>query len=249
MLRELFAVNLDQHGKRFRRATLLDQPTRAFRHEEQQGEEENARKDAHPEHPSPAGRHVPGLVAEAGNIRVNEIDDENARYDRQLVQGDESAPVLGRGDFRVVQRAQRGGDADADASDDAGKDIPGEGSRDGGAERTDDKQDRGRKDRLLPSVPVAQEAGGRRAADTADDQRGHGPADLELIQSEPLLHKPDGAGNDGRIETEQQPADRGDAGDQRYEFEIRICMTRLFRSRCRGLHTVFHLPMIDAHDD
>ena len=72
LLRLHGAVDAGQHIDRFAAASLLDEPARAFGHQQQQDQPGQRRKGLGAEHPPPAGLHVPGFIAQAGDEVVDE---------------------------------------------------------------------------------------------------------------------------------------------------------------------------------
>ena len=116
-------------------AAVLDQPARALGHEEHQEEEEQGRDGLGAEHPAPAGLAVPGgenLGGRGarrhglGDQPVDDLGQQDADDDGQLIDRDEPAADLGRRDLGDVHRREVRGQADADPADDAEDDEDGE---------------------------------------------------------------------------------------------------------------------------
>ena len=69
------------------------------------------------QHVAPAGGLQPGIVALGGDEPVDEVDEEHAADDRELVEGDQLAADRARGNLGDVQRREHRGDADSDAAE------------------------------------------------------------------------------------------------------------------------------------
>jgi hypothetical protein len=82
----------------------------------------------------------------------------------------------------------------------------------GAADCRDKKQNRRDEHEAFPADPVADNPGEPGAEHAADEDDTHRPALLERSQGELVLEVAGGPGDDGRIESEEKPADGGDDG-------------------------------------
>ena len=136
------AANTGQDCQAFVRASLLNQPARAFGNGEERGEKEEGGERAEAEHPAPGVRC--GLIGakELGAAPAHQVGQQNAGDDRELIACYEAATDAGRCDFGDVERGEHRGDADAHAAEEAGRhELPGA-LRDGGPDAADGEKDR-----------------------------------------------------------------------------------------------------------
>ena len=174
---------------------------------QEQEEEEDRGDGAHGVHPAP----VRG--AGSGEDPVDEVGQEDAGDDGQLVDRDEGAADAGRRDLGDVERREDGRRADAQAADEPEDDEFRDRPRQGAADGRDEEEDGRDEHEPPPPDPVADGAGQAGPEHAADEDDAHGPALLERVERELLLHVARRAGDDGRVEAEDQAADGGDEGD------------------------------------
>ena len=98
----------DERPERVVAATNLGVPPRGLDSDQNGEREEHARNRRDPQHRAPA------LIA--GKRLVDEISDENADGDRELIRRDEPSTLRGGGEFRRIKRCGHRSDADAEAS-------------------------------------------------------------------------------------------------------------------------------------
>src|ERR1700684_788824 len=80
---------------------------------------EKRRKRGHAKHPAPR------MFANAGEQGVRDESDQDAKNNVELKHASESSPVLRWRDLRDVKGSRHGGDANAQAADEARKDESG----------------------------------------------------------------------------------------------------------------------------
>ncbi len=108
-----------QLRKRARALALQHEPARRIGNQRQQAEEDDRRNRFGGQHQAPAGRVQPVSVSLLGDVPVDEVHDEHATDDRQLVEGDELAANGAGSDLSDIQRREHRGDTDADATENA----------------------------------------------------------------------------------------------------------------------------------
>ena len=210
---EILPGHFGEDGLGLLGAAHLDQPARAFRNpEEQQGEGDRG-QGAAGKHPAPADRLVPGLVPVAGDEVIDEIDDQDAADNGDLVDGHQASAQVGRGDFGDIHRRGHGGDADADAAQPAEQDEGPDVARESGADGGGQEEQRRKEQRLLAPEPVRDGPDDQHAGRAADQHATGRPAFHHHIEIEANRQELDGAGNNARVVAEEQPAQRGDQAD------------------------------------
>ena len=85
-------ADLLEDGPRLLASSLLRQPARALGHGEQQPQEHDGRDGLEAEHPPPAVRRVPGLVAQPLDHLVDEQRQEDAADDPELEERTQPSP-------------------------------------------------------------------------------------------------------------------------------------------------------------
>ena len=85
---------------------------------------------------------------------------------------------------------------------------------DGAAERRDEEKDGRDEQEAAAAEPVARRAGDQGADHAADEDDAHGQALAEGGQVELVLEEAGRAGDDGRVEAEEQAAEGGDDRDR-----------------------------------
>ena len=94
-------------------AFSAEKPARAFGNAETKHSVKKRRKRGHPQHPAP------GIRAGASQQGIGHISDQNSKNNVELEHPGESPAILRRSNFRDVQGSDDGGNADAQAADDA----------------------------------------------------------------------------------------------------------------------------------
>ena len=105
----LASVDAFQHLLRLDFHIVCIKPPRASRDEEQQDEVENGREEFHPKHPAPDRiiiQYAVWSAIELVEIVIAQKSGKEAQNDIQLLNGDEHASVLCRGDLRYVHGRQ-----------------------------------------------------------------------------------------------------------------------------------------------
>jgi hypothetical protein len=195
-------------------AALLVEPARALRHKQHANEEHDGGDHPEPEHPAP--------VAAAGKGVVHEVGNEDPARDRQLVQRDQRAADLRRGELGDVEGADDGGEADPDAVDQSAEDQHLDVRRERHDQRADEEDHGADEDE-----PASAEAVGEAAAERCtDDRAAHRAADDEPLdkrgahrvaeqarQVETRLDIQHRTGDNAGVEAEQEPVERSQGGD------------------------------------
>ena len=225
------AVDAFEHGESLGVAAPQGEEPRGFGHEHDQQEEGARRESLGEEHPPPADLDHGGLdgfarVAEVvADQVVDEIDDQHAEDDGELIARDERAADLRRGDLGDVHRADGRGQSDADSADDA-VDVERHQQRKRslavgedaalGPPRTDgrDEEEHRRHDERTFAPEARGQQPRDRTADDAADQRARSgeavhPRRVGEVRGAPeeLVEGLFGARHDGRVVTEEQSAD------------------------------------------
>lgn len=231
------AVDALQNGEGLLVAALECQEARCLGDEQDEQQEGAGREGLREEHAPPAdGDHR--LLDGFGRIAqivadevVDEVDDQHAEDDGELVARDERAADARRRDFGDVHRAQGRGQADAHAADDAVEVERDEQCAGGfavgqdaafGPPRPDgrDEEEHGGQDEraLAPQARGAEARDG--AAEDAAQQGARGGEAVEPGRvgevpgrAEELVEGLFGARDDGRVVAEEQTADDGDQHD------------------------------------
>ena len=156
------------------------------------------------------------LVAVGGvqDAPVDQLRDGDADHDRGLLEGAEPAAVGGRRDLGDVGRADDGGHADREASDDPPEgEVPQrEGQR--GADGADGEQDRGDLHAPDAADAVGYAAGGRGADGAADQGDGDDLCECGGADVVAVADGLDGAVDHGAVVAEEETAHRGRGRDE-----------------------------------
>ncbi len=146
---------------------------------------------------------------------VDEVDQDKAGDDGELIDRDHAAADAGGSDLGDIHGRGDRGRADAQAGHHAEDHEPGEIRRKGRAHRRDEEQQGGQHQHAFAAETIAQQAGQTGPQGTAQQRAGRGPPGLEpRIEPEMLLEKADGPGDHGRVVAEQQPAQGGHEGQE-----------------------------------
>ncbi len=195
-------------GARFIAAPRHEEEPRRFGGAQEQPEEYNRRDHARGEHPSPVVR--TNVVQQI----VNAIGHEDSRDDGHLVERAQSPAHGRRGDFGDVHRRDQRHRANGKAADESrgeeARKIPGDGRRD----RRQRKQQCNPQQYVSAAVAVAHSAGKGRAERAAEQQRAERDTQPEITELEMPGQERARAADDGDIESEQQAAGRGRAGEE-----------------------------------
>jgi len=197
-------------------------------HEEQ--EEREGGNGAGGEHVAPADLVEPGIaVADTGNAVVDEIDDEHAEDDGELVPSDEIAADFGGRNLGDVHGRKHGGQAHADAAEDAVKDEVnhvrraavtdgGEEEFGGGGTERGHQEEHGGNDQSPFAADVGADPAAQQAADDAADERAgcdeaqQGVGGVRVGEmarvNEVGAEAAHGTGDDGGVVAKQQTAKR-----------------------------------------
>ena len=195
---------LREDGPRLVDAAPGHEPSGALGRGEQEEEERRRGDDLDPQHPPP----FRGPEIHAGDQVVRQERDEDAQHDVELLGRHETAAEPRRGDLGDVQGRDHRRTADGQsAQEPEGEErvpIP----RQGAAQRRHEIEDGQRHERLLPAPDVGGLSREDRTDDRADEGDGDGEAQGRVIQS---IRGPEGLGrarDHGRVEAEEQPAER-----------------------------------------
>src|SRR5579883_2739217 len=192
----------------FRHASAAGEPTRAFRNREERGEEAGRGEGGDAELPTPFGR---AEALEADQI-VGEVGDQDAADDIELEHADQTPAVRGRGDFGDVHGPDDGRGADGEAAENAGREHQVPVAGEGAAERGKHVHHGEGLEAGAAAVAVGGPAGEERAGDGAPERGRDGDAEQRRGELELLREGAGGAGDHRGIETEKEPAERGDEG-------------------------------------
>ena len=206
----------------FGRLPRHSQPTRAFGNHKGEDKEHACRNQLRPEHPTPgpldtfrAQRLAAGRKIFA-DLPVRQLRHQDTQYDRQLVERDKLAANGCRGDFGYIDRRDVRGDTDAESSDDAIDDKPGETIHRPGPDGRSHKEERGGNQHLLSPVTIAPGPRKQGSCQAADQRAAHRPAaeGRRTFQVEKGFIKYLGASDHHPVVTEQQSAHCRDEADQ-----------------------------------
>ena len=202
-----------QHGAGFRHASMAGQPARRFRQCQHPDGEDHPRHRAQRQHPAP--------FAVPGEEIADEIGDQDADGDGELVEGDQGAAAAGRRRLGQIERRQHGGDTDAHAHQQSPDKQCRHLRRQSGDERAGDEDEPGEEDDHAPAEPVGKTARegsthGRTGKRDARDQPLHAGGESEVRPDEEEC-----SGNHAGVVAEKQPAQRRDADDQ-IEIHFRL---------------------------
>ena len=169
------------------------------------------------EHPAPGVHAEPQwLVGSACGLLQDPVDrerQEDARDDRELLQGTQPASDPGRGGLGDVGRCDHRRDADADAADDAEEHDHPDVRRQCRTEGADEEQHRGDLHHRDASDAVG-DPSGRHGTRGGTEQGGRdGEPQLVVVDAEVFLDGIDRAVDDGAVVAEQQAAEGGHRRD------------------------------------
>ncbi len=175
---------------------------------DQNGErEENARNRRDPQHRAP--------TIGTGKRLVDEIGDENADGDRELIRRDEPPALCGGGELGCIKRSGDRGDANAEACHEPAEDKDWHVRGEGLDERADDEERSRNKKRPLSSEQIGGVAAGERPEHGAESYPARDDLECDVTDVERFLDADEGAGNDPLVVAEKgarQQNDRNDAG-------------------------------------
>ena len=127
--RRLIAGQVLEHGVRRLFVARVDEVARRLRHEHHAREQHDRRHSGEPEHQAP--------VLGRREDRVDDVREQNAPDDHQLVERRDPPSLFGRRDLREVERHDHGGGADGEAEDEPRGDEDADGRRERGEQRAD----------------------------------------------------------------------------------------------------------------
>jgi hypothetical protein len=154
-----------------------------------------------------------GRAVEAGEQRVGEQGREDAERDRELLQGAETAAARGGYDLRDVGGRDDGGDADAEAADHAPDHEVRDADREARADRADEEE-RGAHEHRAGAADAVRDPAGEVGAERAAEQRDrHREALQRRGELEVLADRVDRAVDHGRVEPEEEAAERSGHGE------------------------------------
>ena len=225
-----------QHRQSLVAATLHHVPTRRVRNQEQQRPEQYRRYRFRYQHEAPARGLDPDVITLRCDSPVDEIHQQHAEHDRQLIEGHQPAANLTGRDFGNVEWRQHRSDADTDAAQDSveneGGAAPSGPFRRWDPSRIQDRPSPPPRSRssapatsMPPLRPIALDTqpATMRADDAAEKRARYRPAGQAaaggfgqmLRINEIGVDRADRAGDDGGVVTEQQTAQRGDERQSR----------------------------------
>ena len=193
-------------------ASLLHEPARRVRQEDDAYEEHDRRNALRTERVAPAIRRVLQAIADP------ERDHDSARH-CDLVEGHHHASPLGRRILRDEQRHHHRQEADAKASDDAPDEKdPQYTGRKGLHDTADEKDGRAHCEREAPTNTIREHRGGRRANEISRDEnrdhRGFPPHvtfQVELVHE--IVHH-DNAADDADVVPKERAANPNEGADE-----------------------------------
>src|ERR1700742_983814 len=144
----------DKRAQRVLAAANLREPARGFDRHQNSEREEYAGDCRGAQHRAPALGTRKRLVDEIGN--------ENADGDRELIRRDIPTALCGGGEFRRIKGSRDRGDADAETRNEPAKDKDRHVRGEGLSERAADEKSRRNKERALPAEKVGRVAASER---------------------------------------------------------------------------------------
>ena len=192
-----------QHSQpRLSVALPAEQPAWTFRKPEAEGSVEQRRKHGHTQHPAP------GIRADAGEQRVRDESDQDAKNNIELKHSRKPSAILGRRNLRNVHRRDHGRDADAQSADDPRDDENNNVRRESRTHRTHKVKNADPEQRGFASKSISRPAPEQRTNHGAVKGRSHGNAVQSGAQSPKRLNSFFGSRNNHRVETEKKSGER-----------------------------------------
>ena len=171
-----------QHRARAALIALEHQVARGFGHQDQEKQKKAGGNGAGEKHVAPADGIEPGIAAAGlGDSEVDEVNDQHAEDDGELVPGDQISTNLGRRDLCDIHRRQHGSQPDPNAAQDAIEDevrhVPGAAVANRskwklrcGCAQSGDEEEEGGNDQSALAPDVGADPPANQPADNAADQ-------------------------------------------------------------------------------
>ena len=203
----MLGAESDERAESVVAASNLGEPARRLDSDQNGEREEGAGNRRDPQHRAP--------TVGTGKRLVDEIGDENADGNRELIRRDEPSTLRGGGEFRRIKRSGDRGDANAEASHEPAEDEDRHVRGEGLYERADDEKSRRGEERALSAKKVGDIAAGERSEHGAQRYPAGDDLECDVTDVERLLDADEGARNDALVVAEKgarQQNDRDDAG-------------------------------------
>src|SRR5208337_2576807 len=195
-----FRLNALQHFQSARAVALTpQQPARAFGKAEAKQSVEKRGKRGHAQHPSP------GILADPRQQRVRHESDQDAKNNVELKHARQPATLLGRSNFRNVQRSRHSRNADAQTTNDPCHDEHGNVCCQPGPDRTHKVKDANPQQRGFASEAVSRPAPDERSHHGAVERGSHRNPVESGTQSPKRLNCFLRARDDDRVKTKKKP--------------------------------------------
>src|SRR5215469_10875933 len=156
-----------QNSSRLLVFALFNEPARTFRNWNEQGQKNKCRHDFSREHPAPARRSIPGRVALLLDPLVDEEGQKNTGDNAQLKKRTQPAPPFRGRNFRDVNRADHGRNADGNPAEEARRNELRKGLRNRRKDRGKRVQERAEKQHAPSPEFVAEKTGKKSTRNTS----------------------------------------------------------------------------------